>query len=909
MSQDTIERQNTQEHKGHAEPAMLLENSTLLRRNVNMLGTLLGDVIREHKGEDFFNKIELIRRLSKAARNDDVQGEGTVAGKTDQQSLLELLHGLPDDELVPVVRAFSHFLNLTNIAEQFDLVSGECESNYCVVDHFSELLGALKRQGFSDQQIAEKASELAIEVVLTAHPTEVSRRTLILKYEQVFQCLKDLDNQSLSESEQQRIEERIHQLITQAWHTYEFRSKRPTPVDEAKGGFATIEHSLWHGVPQFIRQMDEQLQHHTGQRLAIDAVPVRFSSWMGGDRDGNPFVTAGVTQEVLLLSRWMAADLFLRDLKPLISELSMNDCSDELRAVVGDSREPYWVILKDLREKLRHTRQWCERALAGHQDIELEVLLDNDALIQPLQLCYQSLHDCGLGVIAEGPLLDTLRRAYCFGLTLARLDIRQESGRHTEVLSELTKALGMGDYQHWEESERQSFLLRELQSPRPLMPHHWSPSAAVQEVIDTCRVIATEGTRALNCYVISMATQPSDVLAVALLLKECGVDTDLPIVPLFETLADLDGAAECMRHLLSLPWYRGYCHGGQMVMIGYSDSAKDAGWMAAAWAQYRAMEAVTTVCAEANVRLTFFHGRGGTIGRGGGPAHAAILSQPPGSVNNRLRVTEQGEMIRFKFGFPQVAVQSLMLYASATLEATLLPPPVPEQAWRELMDRLSADSVEVYRGIVREEPDFVPYFRAVTPEMELGKLPLGSRPAKRKPSGGVESLRAIPWIFAWTQIRLMLPTWLGFGEALQNALVSGQRNVLEDMMTNWPFFRARLDMLEMVFMKTDPQLARYYEKQLVPASLHYLGERLRLMLSSAIEVLLDLKGGDELMSSQPQIREAIALRNPYTDPLNFLQAELLQRVRSDDSEDTPEALEQALMVTIAGIAAGMRNTG
>ena len=907
MSQDIIGKRNTQKQEEHAEPAMLLENSTLLRRNVNMLGTLLGNVIREHRGEDFFNKIELIRRLSKAARNDDVDSEALTTGKTDQQSLLELLHGLPDDELVPVVRAFSHFLNLTNIAEQFHLVSRECEDSYGVVDHFSELLGALKRQGLTDQQIAEKASELAIDVVLTAHPTEVTRRTLIQKYEQIFQCLKELDSQALSESERQQTEGRIHQLITQAWHSYEFRSKRPTPVDEAKGGFATIEHSLWYGVPQFIRQMDEQLQRHTGQRLATDAVPVRFSSWMGGDRDGNPFVTAEVTREVLLLSRWIAADLFLRDLKPLISELSMNDCSDELRAVAGDSREPYWVILKGLREQLRHTRRWCERALAGHSDVEPEVMLDNEALIQPLQLCYRSLHDCGLGVIAEGPLLDTLRRAYCFGLTLTRLDIRQESGRHTEALSELTKALGLGDYQHWEESERQSFLLRELQNPRPLMPHHWAPSPAVQEVIDTCRVIAAEGTRALNCYVISMATQPSDVLAVALLLKECG--GEMPIVPLFETLADLDSAADCIRDLLSFPWYRGYCHGGQMVMIGYSDSAKDAGWMAAAWAQYRAMEAVTAVCAEANVQLTFFHGRGGTIGRGGGPAHAAILSQPPGSVNNRLRVTEQGEMIRFKFGFPQVAVQSLMLYASATLEATLLPPPVPEQAWREVMDRLSADSVDVYRGIVREEPDFVPYFRAVTPETELGKLPLGSRPAKRKPSGGVESLRAIPWIFAWTQIRLMLPTWLGFGEALQNALECGQRAVLEDMMTNWPFFRARLEMLEMVFMKTDSQLARYYEEQLVPASLHHLGERLRLMLSSAIDVLLDLKGGDELMSSQPQIREAIALRNPYTDPLNFLQAELLQRVRSCEDAPVAEGLEQALMVTIAGIAAGMRNTG
>ncbi len=899
--------------KVQTESATLQENPSLLRRNVNMLGTLLGDVIREHKGDDFFNKIEAIRRLSKAARNHEAQDEMSVRGTTDQQALLELLHGLPDDELVPVVRAFSHFLNLTNIAEQHYQVSRECETNYCVVDHFSELLCALEKQGFSEQQIAEKVSELAVEVVLTAHPTEVTRRTLIQKYEQIFQCLKDLESQSLSLCEQQHLEERIRQLITQAWHTYEFRSKRPTPIDEAKGGFATIEHSLWHGVPQFIRQMDERLQRYTGQRLATAAVPVRFSSWMGGDRDGNPFVTAEVTREVLLLSRWMAADLFLRDLRPLISELSMNHCSDELRAIVGDSREPYWVILKDLRERLRHTRRWCEQALAGQHDVEpaAEVLLDNEALIQPLRLCYQSLHDCGLGVIAEGPLLDTLRRAYCFGLTLVKLDIRQESGRHTEVLSELTKALGLGDYQHWEESERQSFLLRELQSLRPLMPRRWSPSPAVQEVINTCRVIAAEGARGLNCYVISMATQPSDVLAVALLLKECGVNFDMPIVPLFETLTDLDGAAECIRHLLSFPWYRGYCHGGQMVMIGYSDSAKDAGWMAAAWAQYRAMEAVTAVCAEADVRLTFFHGRGGTIGRGGGPAHAAILSQPPGSVNNRLRVTEQGEMIRFKFGFPQVAVQSLMRYASATLEATLLPPPVPEEAWRAVMDQLSADSVQVYRGMVREEPDFVPYFRAITPEMELSKLPLGSRPAKRKADGGIESLRAIPWIFAWTQIRLMLPTWLGFGEALHNALDDGQRTVLEDMASNWPFFRSRLDMLEMVFMKTDPQLARYYEEQLVPANLHYLGERLRLMLSSAIGVLLDLKGGDELMSSQPQIRETIALRNPYTDPLNFLQAELLQRVRSCEGGDVlmTEALDQALMVTIAGIAAGMRNTG
>ena len=405
-----------------------------------------------------------------------------------------------------------------------------------------------------------------------------------------------------------------------------------------------------------------------------------------------------------------------------------------------------------------------------------------------------------------------------------------------------------------------------------------------------------------------MATEPSDVLAVALLLKECGVDFDLPIAPLFETLDDLDQAADSIKQLFAQPWYRGYCHGHQMVMIGYSDSAKDAGWMAAAWAQYRAMEALTNLCAEEKVRLTLFHGRGGTIGRGGGPAHAAILSQPPGSVGNTLRVTEQGEMIRFKFGFPQVAVESLMLYASATMEATLLPPPEPKQEWREVMDQLASDSVKTYRGIVRDEPDFVPYFRSVTPEQELTRLPLGSRPAKRKPEGGVESLRAIPWIFAWTQIRLMLPTWLGCGVALQNALDDDKRPVMEDMVEHWPFFSARLDMLEMVFMKTDPLLAKYYEDQLVPDDLKGLGEKLRQMLIASEKALLDLKG-DELMASQPQNRQAIVLRNPYTDPLNYLQAELLHRVRQTSVERSAQQLERALMITIAGIAAGMRNTG
>ena len=877
----------------------MADNQASLRRNVNMLGSLLGDTIRDHQGKEFFNKIENIRQLSKAARAGSFE---------DRDVLLEQLKGLSDDELVPVTRAFSHFLNLVNLAEQFHGVTKECEETFEVPDHFDELMVRLKEKGLSNEQIASSIARLDMELVLTAHPTEVSRRTLIQKQESIFECLAGLEKNNLARRDKTHLENRLQQLISQAWHTYEFRTQRPTPVDEAKAGYATIEHSLWQAVPAFVRSMDERLQEHTGERLPLDAVPVRFSSWMGGDRDGNPFVTSKVTQEVLLLSRWVAADLYLRDLKPLIGELSMTDCSEEMQQVLGDCREPYRAVLKKLRERLRHTRSWCERSLVEMADAS-DIMTDNQELIEPLELCYRSLHEVGLGVIADGPLLDMIRRAHSFGLTLVKLDIRQEADRHTEVLSELTRALGMGDYGSWEEADRQTFLLRELQNPRPLLPTNWEPGPEVQEVIDTCRVIAREGEKALRAYVISMAYNPSDVLAVALLLKECGVNFPMPIAPLFETLTALDGASSCIDQLLELPWYRGYSANGQMVMIGYSDSAKDAGWMAAAWAQYRAMEEVTQVCLDKAIPLTFFHGRGGTIGRGGGPAHSAILSQPPGSVNSNLRVTEQGEMIRFKFGFPAVAENSLMLYASATMEATLLPPPAPVQEWRDMMDQLSADSLDVYRGMVRGEPEFVPYFRAVTPEQELAKLPLGSRPAKRKPGGGVESLRAIPWIFAWTQIRLMLPTWLGCGVAMKNALEKEQHGTLREMMEQWPFFKARLEMLEMVFMKTDPRLAEYYEDRLVPTGLQHLGDKLRNLLDNAIETILELKGGNELMSAHPVNKQGIALRNPYIDPLNVLQAELLYRLRHLEEDKECKNLERALMITVAGIAAGMRNTG
>ena len=868
-----------------------------LREDVHVLGELLGDTIRQQHGEAFLQKIEGIRHSAKADRR--------VAG----EKLSSTLGDLADDDLLPVARAFNQFLNLANMAEQYQLIrrrdADQPEPFEARV--LPELLARLKQAGHGNDALARQLAKLDIQLVLTAHPTEVARRTLIQKYDAIAGQLAAQDHRDLTPAERQQVRERLRRLIAEAWHTEEIRRTRPTPVDEAKWGFAVIEHSLWQAIPNHLRKVDKALHDATGLRLPLEAAPIRFASWMGGDRDGNPNVTAAVTREVLLLARWMAADLFLRDIDALAAELSMQHASSALREHVGDSAEPYRAILKQLRDRLRATRAWAHAALGSSTPAGADVLVDNRDLIAPLELCYQSLHECGMGVIAEGPLLDCLRRAVTFGLYLGRLDVRQDAARHRDALTEITDYLGLGRYADWDEEQRIAFLLAELKNRRPLLPAHFQPQAETAEVLATCREIAAAPAASLGSYVISMAGAASDVLAVQLLLKEAGLTRPMRVVPLFETLADLDNAGPVMQRLLGLPGYRAGLRGPQEVMIGYSDSAKDAGTTAAAWAQYRAQENLVRICREHQVELLLFHGRGGTVGRGGGPAHAAILSQPPGSVAGRFRTTEQGEMIRFKFGLPGIAEQNLNLYLAAVLEATLLPPPPPQPAWREVMDQLAADGVQAYRSVVRDNPDFVEYFRQSTPEQELGRLPLGSRPAKRR-AGGIESLRAIPWIFGWTQTRLMLPAWLGWETALSNALKRGQGELLAQMREQWPFFRTRIDMLEMVLAKADAQIAEAYDERLVQPELLPLGVHLRDLLSQSCQVVLGLTGQPVLLAHSPETLEFISLRNTYLDPLHRLQAELLARSRGREAAlDSP--LEQALLVTVAGIAAGLRNTG
>nr|XP_043626983.1 phosphoenolpyruvate carboxylase 4 [Erigeron canadensis] len=1023
--------------------------------DLRLLFSLLNDVLQREVGSNIMEKVEHTRTLSQSACLIRAAGIENTAELLEKQLATELSK-MSLEEALKLGRAFSHFLNLMGIAENHHRsrklkniaqVSKSCD------DTFNQLI----QSGLAPDELYETMCNQEVEIVLTAHPTQINRRTLQYKHLRIAHLLEVNDRKDLTLEDQDGLIEDLVREITSIWQTDELRRHKPTPVDEARSGLNYIEQSLWKAIPQYLRRVSNALKKHTGKPLPLTCTPIKFGSWMGGDRDGNPNVTAKVTKDVSLLSRWMAIDLYTREIDNLRFELSMNQCSDSLSHLVQDilhkenseddrheklnhllnrcqprynnvhglpsqlpagadvpsntecntgesnypqldvpgsaeykrlnkdaeatssksssqnnqkSQEtggssqpttpkgsllvqrkmfaesqvgrasfqrllepsipqkstisPYRIVLGDVKQKLMNTRRRLEQLLEGHPcDLEpCDYYGTPNQLLQPLLLCYESLQSCGSGILADGRLADLIRRVSVFGMVLMKLDLRQESGRHSETLDAVTNYLGMGKYSEWDEAKKLEFLARELKGKRPLIPPTIEVSPDVKEVLDTFRIAAELGSDSLGAYVISMASNASDVLAVELLQKDARlavageqgrpcVGGILRVVPLFETVADLRGAGSVIRKLLSIDWYREHIiknHSGhQEVMVGYSDSGKDAGRFAAAWELYKAQEDVVAACKEYGIKVTLFHGRGGSIGRGGGPTHLAIQSQPPGSVMGTLRSTEQGEMVQAKFGLPGIAVRQLEVYTTAVLLATLRPPKPPrDQNWRNLMEEISNISRKSYRNIVYEDPEFLTYFQEATPQAELGNLNIGSRPTRRKTSVGIGHLRAIPWIFAWTQTRFVLPAWLGVGAGLKGVCEMGHAEELKAAYKEWPFFQSTLDLIEMVLGKADVHIVKHYDEVLVSESRRVLGDQLRNELLTTGKYVLVVTGHEKLSANNKSLRMLIESRLPFLNPLNMLQVEILKRLRSDTEN---HKLRDALLITINGIAAGMRNTG
>ena len=854
-----------------------------LRDDVSMLGELLGDTLRLREGVAVFETVERVRQMAKAARQEDAHEIGGLEAP---------LRAMPLKLAVPVARAFAHFLTLANIAEQHHRVRRRREylrapGAQPQRGSFAETFARLLRNGHTAEALHRAVASLHIEIVLTAHPTTITRRTLAAKQLRIAQALARRDRTDLTGPERDEVMEDLRREILAMWGTEDVRPRRPSPMEEVRSGLFIFEQTLWDAVPRYVRALDRALREATGRGLPLDAAPLTFGSWIGGDRDGNPTITPEVTRDACRTARLLALSLYAREIAALRAELSIVDATPELLARAAGAREPYRAVLDQLRDAIRDAH-----ASGAAADVDLR---------GPLELCHRSLVETGQGTLADGRLTDVLRRVAAFGGTIVRLDVRQHARRHAAAIAAVAAARGDGPYLEWSEDERQHYLRGAIAARAPLpaeLMAHTDPE--VREVLETCKAIAEIPASSLGAYVVSMTQAPSDILAVEYLQGAFG--SALRVVPLFEEVATLEHAGETMRALLA-----GTKPSAIEVMIGFSDSAKDGGRLAANWQLYKAQDGVVAAARDAGVPLTLFHGRGGSIGRGGGPIDLALQSQPPGSVDGRLRVTVQGEMIQAQFGLTDIALRTLEVYTTSVLDATLADPaPVPSE-WRVAMDRLAATAHGVYRQVVYDDPRFIEYFRTATPEHEIGLAPIGSRPARRGGDGGVESLRAIPWVFSWTQTRLLLPSWLGTGEALEEALARGGDAQVRSMVREWPFLRATLRLIQVALAEAEPPIAAAYDRALVPASLRPLGEVLRRRLALARQTVLEALGSDTLLADNPVLRRSIAVRNPYVDPINLVQIALLERLRG--GEVVSQELWQAFLVTVTGIAAGMRNVG
>ena len=672
---------------------------------------------------------------------------------------------------------------------------------------------------------------------------------------------------------------------------------------------AIIEDSLWETIPKVYRRLNSIFVQNINKGLPKNFNPIEFGSWMGGDRDGNPNVTAEVTKQVILLSRWEAAKLYEKNLTKIIRSYSMEKCSKKILRKVGTTYEPYRVFLRPLRDKMRLTHRAIEQHLTKNKPLDKKkLLLSREDILKPLRVVRESLEQNQNENLASGELLDLMRRAKCFGINLARLDIRQESSRHSQLIVELVNKKFKKNYLKFNEEQKINFLKSAITSKKNMINNFTFRNKENKEVWSTFKVLSEEPSECLGAYVISMTTSASDILSISFLQKEAKIKDKLRVVPLFETLDDLINAKSIMNNLFSKSWYRKLIKNKQEVMIGYSDSSKDAGKICASWHQYKAQEEIVNLAKKYKIDVTFFHGRGGSAGRGGGPIQATLRSQPPNSVNGKIRITDQGEVIQQKYGYEPLAKYNLCSYIGAVAEATLNPPPKPKDKWRSLIEKMSDISKSSYRKNINQSTEFIKYFKTVTPHRALGKLSIGSRPSKRKNVDNIKSLRAIPWVFAWTQIRLMLPAWLGSAEALRYSHIKKFRSTLYDMEKNWPFFNSMLDMLDMVISKADPDISKIYEEYLADDELKRVGKKLRFQFD-VIKKLNKKITPKEIIKLRKQFRTSVIVRNIYSEVLNIIQPIVISKLKKSKTIKDKKYLNDALMTSIAGISAAMKNTG
>ncbi|MFU8819332.1 MAG: phosphoenolpyruvate carboxylase [Desulfurivibrio sp.] len=918
-----------------------LGGSPALARQIKLLGRSLGRIIRELRGEEVFNRVEELRLLCRqAVRENRPELRVQVA---------RLIADLDCLEIVQVLQAYTVFFHLVNKVEQMELSrsgrrGGGPDNHHPRHESIDEAVAALKEQGLSLTQVLALISRLDIQPTLTAHPTEARRRSILYKQKRIAALLDLLDREETLADEREEVLAEIANQISLLLATDDIRMVRPTVEDEVESGLYFVRNAIWNTVPGIYQDLRLALQRHYGEAPAVLPAILHFRSWIGSDRDGNPFVTAQVTRRTWFYQRRVVLRLYLEELRELRRELSLSGRQhpprellrsieeDAARLTLDENRrrhyryEPYRLKISYVMERLQQLQEQAE----GHRFPDTTPgAYDSAALLADLHLLADSLRESGFGrLVSHGRLGRLLIQVRTFGFHLVALDFRQHSRVHEEGVATLLRLAGVtGDYSALDEGGRLALLATELANPRPLLPRGCELPAETRELLDSFLLIGElqrHDPAAMGGYIISMTHAVSDLLEVLLLAKEAGiwsrragmVVSSLDLVPLFETIEDLERAEPLLRGMFADPVYRAHLAARgdfQEVMLGYSDSNKDGGYWMANWALHRAQESLGSVCREHGIELRLFHGRGGSVGRGGGRANQAILALPPVVHNGRIRFTEQGEVITSRYAFPEIARRHIEQIVNAMLRAgaggAAARGVVMPARDAEVMAQLATAGMNAYRKLVRD-PDFWGWYTRITPIEQISRLPIASRPVSRG-AGEVDldGLRAIPWVFAWTQTRYIVPGWYGTGVALTQQLgEEGGRERLLRMYREWPFFRMVVDNARQEMARARLEIAQHYADLAADGSGGRFHRQIGEDFAAARAALPQITGEEELLDGDPALQRSIALRNPYTDVLNLLQVELLQRFHASGGEER-EALRDALFLSVNGIAAAMQSTG